>query len=321
MTQHTDALSAVLRMVRLRATVYFVREMPAPWGIDIPRQPHGPLHLVLEGSCLIEHEGRAVRLEPGDAVLFPDGAAHTVRDRAETRPVPAAEISPRLMNGAEVLDAPPATRLLCGHFERDKRFDHSMFLELPQMLLVRDAFDPRHATGLGAAVTLLASEAGEPAPGASVVADRMGEVLFVQVLRAWLAAQAPSRGILAAMADTRLSRALRHIHEQGHSGIDLEGLARVAGMSRTSFALRFGEVMDTTPAAYLTGWRMLQAREMLALTELPLAAVAEQVGYAAEAGFLKAFKRECGQNPGTFRRRMQADGAGKRRAAGQGAPQ
>jgi len=305
MTLETDALSAVLRMVRLSACVYFGRDMAAPWGIDVPRQPNGPFHMVLEGRCVIEHAGQRVQLGAGDAVLFPNGAAHIMRDRSDSTVVPAARIMPQLLDGAHAAAHPFATRMLCGHFERDTRLDHPMFRELPQMLLVRNVFDSRHAPGLGAIVTLLASERAGGAPGASVVADRMGEVLFVQTLRAWLAEQAPARGFLAAMADARLSRALGHIHQQSGSGIDLDGLARIAGMSRTSFALRFRDVMGIPPAAYLTRWRMLQARELLTTSDLPSAAIAERVGYASEAGFLRAFKREFGESPGGFRRDAQ----------------
>lgn len=331
-----DALSAVLQMVRLKACVYFMRDLLGPWGMEIPRQPHGPFHMVLRGTCLLEHGGTRLRLTAGDVVLFPDGAPHALRDREQTPLRPAAEVFPHLVsapaaaagnaagnggrngggngagNGAEA----GATRMLCGHFERDRRFDHPMFRELPPMLVVRNVFDPGHAPLLGTAVTLLTQEGGTTRPGASVVADRMGEVLFVEALRAWMAGQRPGRGFLAAVTDPRLARALTHIHGNAGREIDLGGLARVAGMSRTAFALHFSDVMGTTPAAYLTRWRMLQALEMLTLSRLPVAEIAERVGYSSDAGFIRAFKRAYGENPGALRRSLASGGEDTARAAG-----
>ena len=77
-------------------------------------------------------------------------------------------------------------------------------------------------------------------------------------------------------------------------------------MSRTSFAVRFREVMGTPPAAYLTEWRMLKARRLLLNTELPTAEIVAQVGYGSDAAFLRAFKRRFGEAPGKVRR-MRTD--------------
>jgi len=300
-----DALSAVLRMVRLRACIYFVRDMPAPWGLDIPAQMTGPFHMVLAGRCLMEREGEAVWLEAGDAAIFPHGNPHCLRDRPDSPAQPAAQVMPALLSGSGPATGPAATRMLCGHFEIDRRFDHPVLRELPPSLIVRNVFDARHAPGLGQIVSLLSQEAEMSGPGAAVIADRMGEVLFVLALRSWLADQAPREGLLAAMADVRLSRALDHIH--GHAGqeIDLETLARIAGMSRTAFALRFRDVTGTTPAAYLTEWRLMQARELLAGSDLPMAEIADRVGYKSDASFLRAFRRIFGDSPGAFRRRIR----------------
>ena len=45
-----DALSDVLKMVHLRACIYFVKDMPSGWGMEIPATANGPLHMVLDGS-------------------------------------------------------------------------------------------------------------------------------------------------------------------------------------------------------------------------------------------------------------------------------
>jgi AraC-like DNA-binding protein len=81
----------------------------------------------------------------------------------------------------------------------------------------------------------------------------------------------------------------------------VQSLANVAGMSRTAFAVRFKELVGTTPLDYLNGWRMRVARQALTESDERLARVAERVGYLSETAFSAAFKRVTGQSPGRFR--------------------
>lgn len=99
-----------------------------------------------------------------------------------------------------------------------------------------------------------------------------------------------------------LSRALGHIHQNARPGLDLVALARVAGMSRTSFAVRFREVMGTPPASYLTVWRMLKAHRLLQQTELSLSDIVNRVCYRSDAAFVRAFKRRFGDTPRKVRK-------------------
>lgn len=86
-------------------------------------------------------------------------------------------------------------------------------------------------------------------------------------------------------------------------------LSREAGLSRTRFAMRFRELMGTSPLAYLTSWRLLSAKSWLARTDDGVAAVAGRVGYQSEAAFNRAFTKRFGVGPGAFRRRSRAASA------------
>ncbi|NKB58002.1 MAG: helix-turn-helix domain-containing protein [Alphaproteobacteria bacterium] len=85
----------------------------------------------------------------------------------------------------------------------------------------------------------------------------------------------------------------------------LADIAKAVGMSRSGLAVRFKELVGDTPMNYLTNWRMLRAKEFLKSGDLPLMAVAEQVGYTSEAAFSRAFKREHNQSPSAFRRSVK----------------
>ncbi len=301
-----DALSDILRMVHLKACIYFVKDMSPPWGMDIPVAANGPLHMVLQGTCYLRCNGQEYQLQEGDAILLPHGTNHQMLNSTSTIPEPGPEVMMRLMNEVDTEAVPGSTRMLCGHFEWDETFDHPFFRELPDLIVLRSALNNGNADRFRSIVELIAAEATSNDPGGSAIADRLGEVLIVSMLRTWLAEQQSERGMLATLGDPRLSRALQHIHKSPDQEVDLNTLAQIAGMSRTSFAVRFREVMGTPPAAYLTEWRMLKARRLLMQTELSTADIVSRVGYGSDAAFLRAFKRRFGETPGKLRRAQNA---------------
>ncbi|MGO7259096.1 AraC family transcriptional regulator, partial [Rhizobium brockwellii] len=70
-------------------------------------------------------------------------------------------------------------------------------------------------------------------------------------------------GWLRAFGDDRIAPALRLMHGDPSRSWQLGELATAAGMSRTSFALRFKTVAGVAPLTYLTGWRMRLAEREL----------------------------------------------------------
>jgi len=297
-----DALSDVLRLVQLKACIYFIRDMPTPWGMDIPRSVTGPLHMVLQGECLLRCDGKDYPLQAGDAILLPHGASHQMLDSPVTVPEPASVVMEQLFDEQCSPGNTSFTRMLCGHFEWDGACDHQIFKELPDLIVVQNVFNTKSAAKFKQVIELITTEAGEKEPGSSAIADHLGEVLFVIMLRAWLLENMPHKGLLAAIHDVRLTRALSHIHTNPASEIDLQVLAQIAGMSRTSFAVRFRDVMGITPAAYVTEWRLMKARELLLQGDLPVSLIVERVGYRSDTTFVRAFKRRFGETPGKTRR-------------------
>jgi len=306
MDEPGDALSDVLRMVHLKACIYFVKDMPAPWGMDVPATANGPLHMVLAGQCVLRCDDREIPLQAGDAVLLPHGTRHQMLDNPLTVPEPGPEMMQRLMSEEHTETASVSTRMLCGHFEWDGAFDHPFFRELPELIVVRGVFDNQDADRFRTIVELIAKESTDNDPGSSAITDRMGEVLFVSMLRTWMVENKPDKGVLATINDQRLSRVLRQIHKNPNMDLDLNSLAHIAGMSRTSFAVRFREVMGTPPASYLAEWRMLKARRLLLQTKLPTSEIVNRIGYGSDAAFARAFKRRFGDTPGKLRREQSA---------------
>ncbi|WP_414442107.1 AraC family transcriptional regulator [Burkholderia sp. 22PA0106] len=146
-------------------------------------------------------------------------------------------------------------------------------------------------------------------PGQATVISGLAQLLFVQTLRAYLAhAPHDDRGWLKGFGDARLSVALRCIHGDPARNWNLEALAKEAGMSRTSFAVRFREMMGVPPLTYLTQWRMHLARRAIR-AGVSTAEAAAAVGYSSESAFRSAFKRVMDVAPGQYRRTAEVGDA------------
>lgn len=106
--------------------------------------------------------------------------------------------------------------------------------------------------------------------------------------------------------DARVARALELLHGEPDKRWTVERLARDVGLSRAAFARRFARVCGCTPLHYLTQVRLALAVDLLESTDQALAELALRVGYTSEFAFSRAFKRQHGVAPGTFRRRQRA---------------
>jgi AraC-like DNA-binding protein len=109
-------------------------------------------------------------------------------------------------------------------------------------------------------------------------------------------------GWLFAIADKQLCSAMNAMHEQPAYRWTLKTLAERAGMSRTTFALRFRETVGSSPMEYLTRWRMLLAGDRLKKTNESVSRIAVMLGYESESAFSKAFRRTMGCSPRQYAR-------------------
>jgi AraC-like DNA-binding protein len=132
----------------------------------------------------------------------------------------------------------------------------------------------------------------------------LAHMMLVQALRLHLAEGSRGRiGWLFALADRQMNAAISCMHDNPAFGWTLQMLAERAGMSRSSFALRFKEKVGTSPMEYLTRWSMLPAGDKLANSSDPVSAIAPALGYESESAFSTAFKRVMGCSPREYRSR------------------
>lgn len=274
---------AVTRPLKMIALVAGSAEVSA----DGPGGPDGP-----------------VRLEPGDVVLLTGRTSLEVRGGMGDGPV--AELVPEA--GFDSLALEGADRdvddvLVGGWIQVNPAGSALLGAALPSLVHVRAASPT--AAHLRALVDRLFEEASRGRLGADFAIRQNGQLLLLEVLRAYLEQERLPVGWLRLLADDQLAPALRLVHEQPGRRWGLEELARAAGMSRTTFAERFRAAAGTSALAYVTRWRMLLAQRALRDPEVRVASLAAQLGYGSESAFSNAFKREVGESPLHHRRRLR----------------
>ncbi|CAM4023575.1 AraC family transcriptional regulator [Bordetella tumulicola] len=293
-----DPLAEVVTL--LQPTARFSKQVvgAGPW--QIRRSDAGqPFYcVVLEGGCrltLDRHE--TIVLQTGDFVLIP--AALGIAMSSLEPPTGTADAMPVALGqglfriGAQ--EGPTDLRILAGHCSFGSPDVALLVSLLPQLVHVRG--EQRLAT----LVQLVGDESREQRPAREVVLARLLEVLLIEALRS-TAGTTASPGLVRGLADVRLAASIRAMHEQPTRAWTVVELAKQAALSRSSFFERFNRAVGLAPMAYLLGWRMALAKDLLRRNEGGIAEIAERVGYGSASTFSVAFTRYVGQPPTQYAR-------------------
>lgn len=309
-----DALSQILRSLRLSSGLISRGHFTAPWAVHTPAAPHAIFHAVVEGRCVARRDAdlQAVGLEEGELVLFTHGDGHVVGDAEGTRSRPVGGLPSQQVGGLVQVEhggGGALTRVLCGRFSLQHAAAPLEEL-LPPVIVVRRQ-QSRMVEWLDTTLGLIAWELDHRRQGSDVILTRLTDILFVQVLRTYALGLRPGEGgWLGAVHDARIARALALLHEAPEQPWTAELLARRVGMSRSAFYARFTELIAETPARYLVRWRVRTSIDLMARQELSALEVAERVGYSSEDAFARAFRRVTGQTPSAWRKVQPSSGAG-----------
>jgi AraC-like DNA-binding protein len=320
-----DALSDLLRTVRLTGAVFFSLDVRSPWVAETPPakecQPFVmptaqhviEFHVVTMGSCfggLLDK--RPIQLEAGDIVIFPQGDAHVMSSAPGMREPPDMALYQGL-EGAQLPftltlgePGPPTSHLVCGFLGCDSRPFNPLLEALPRMLHFRGGATHRDgslAHFIGAAI----DESKNKRAGGESILSRLSELMFLEVVRNYLASLPEEEtGWLAGLRDPYIGKALNLMHGQPTFPWSLESLAEEVGLSRSGFSERFSHFVGVPPMHYLTNWRIQLAACLLCNGVETVAQVAARVGYDSEAAFNRTFKKVIGAPPAAWRRKQTA---------------
>ncbi|MFJ9106618.1 AraC family transcriptional regulator [Streptomyces sp. NPDC102283] len=325
-----DVFDELLRGVRGSGAVFGRSVLRAPWSVRFTDGAYLTLCLPMRGGGWIVPEGgEPLRVRVGEAAIVRGPAPFVFTDDPEngtgtgrgdgvravgrgaapnTAPAPGPGPGSGYGSGPGSESGPGPgsgfpTVLLAATYDVRAQVPQRLLQALPPALVVPDEQDCAPLRDF------LEGQIGGGRPGEQIVLDRLLDWLLVCTLRDWFdRPEADPPGWYGALGDQVAGPALRAMHgDPAHPWTTAE-LAVRAGVSRTTLAKRFTELVGEGPVAYLTAWRMTLAADLLTRPELTVAAVARRVGYADAFGFSAAFKRLRGESPTAFRRAAAAAG-------------
>ncbi|WP_368497373.1 AraC family transcriptional regulator [Herbiconiux sp. A18JL235] len=278
-----DALGELL--ARLRWTATSTDESRLGRGDRVAHDGDSvTLHQVLAGSVRVDRDGRAVEIAAGDLLLLTRGGAHTVT-ACDDAALFTVEL--RLDDGASAIAA-----------------------ALPEMLvtccfLVREPL-------IAQLLELMREERGAGRPGAAAMTTALANVVAAAAIRAWIESGcADPSSWLVTLRDPHIARAVEAMHAEPGRHWSVEGLARLARSSRSSFSERFRATVGEPPLRYLARIRMDRAKELLGRERWSVGQTASVLGYCSEVAFSRAFRRHAGDSPSAWRQRALEAGAAR----------
>ena len=310
-----DPLSSLVDAPRGRGSFLLRVPMARPWCIRVRDEAPLTVVAVSDGAAYFSREPEApLPLARGDLLLVRGPAPYDVSDMPGRDPT--AVILPgnrsETPDGA-TLDLPMShglrtwgndpegeDALLVGNYASVGEVGARMLGALPAWLVIRD--DDWDSPLVG----LLLDQLEQDGPGQASLLDRLLDALVVSAVQHWATTADALPPWLRAGDDQEVAQALALVHEHPGAPWTLVSLARQVGLSRSGFSRRFTAAVGESPIAYLAGWRLALAADLLAGGDDTVSAISRAVGYSSPFTFSDAFKRSYGVSPVEHRRRGRA---------------
>lgn len=300
----------LIRGVRAHGSLFGSSTLSPPWALHFVDGAPLTLCTVLTGAgWIVPEHGPPELLRTRETIVVRGPATFTFVDEVGTQaePITCGEHCATPDQGGtrhrlgwrdSTGDDRDATTLIVGAYPVRGEISRRLLDALPVVLRVG-------AGGTADAVLdHVAAEVAVDTPGQQVVLDRLLDWMLVCTLREWFdrpGGEPPAWW--AAQGDPVIGAALRLLHAEPAAPWTVAALAERTGVSRSTLAKRFTDLVGQPPLTYLTHWRMTLAADLLVEQEAAtVAQIARSVGYADPFGFSAAFKRVRGVNPSEFRR-------------------
>ena len=295
-----DPLSDVIALLRPGAAMSKPISGRGRWGVRYAAHNAPGFTIILDGECWLSFDGdEPMRVRKGDFLLLPSTPSFTLSSHPGIACTLGNPMEAPIRHGEQ--DGDPDFVSLGGTF-RIEQVNAPLLLALLPSLIYIPASGGR-SERLSRLIELIMDECGHDDPGKEMVLHRLLEVLLVEALR-WrgIGADDARAGLLNGMRDPLLARVLRTMHADVRANWTVAALAKIAGLSRSAFAARFGEVLGCGPIEYLARWRMALAKDSLLRGAKTLDRIADEIGYESASAFSTAFRKRLGVSPGKFAR-------------------
>jgi AraC-like DNA-binding protein len=264
-----DRLSTLLAQFGMHATTIFGGVLSADMAFDATDRT-AKLHLLRSGDAAfqLDQQKPVVITEPS-LLFIPRPCGHSLSASSEQQ-----------------------VELVSAALSFDGGLDNPLTTALPAYVVMPLA----DLAMLSGNLNWLFDEAFAQHCGKNAVLNRLFELVVIQLLRYMMANRSVSTGMMAGLADLRLSKAVTLMHDQPAKAWSVSELASAASMSRASFAAKFHKVVGITPADYLVSWRVSLTQKLLREGR-PIALIADEVGYESPSALARTFRRKTGNSP------------------------
>lgn len=303
-TAHWQLASLLRVQPELQQICRFGAQWTSPHGPD--ENGSAPFHIVTKGACRLVVGSASFRLEAGDVAIVPHGGAHTIQALSQTGQAAAQpmHIAPRCSDAIVAksnTDAEPETGLICGRLHFELAHDNLVLAMLPD-IVVFAAEDGGDARNFRMLVDMIRAELDHDRPGAALVAGSLANAMLTFVLRAQLERAHGEKGISALLRGKQTARAVAAMLKTPGRAWTLDELAEHAGASRATTVRLFQRATGLSPLAFLADLRLTLARNRLRATNIPIAVIAQEVGYGSETAFSRAYRRRFAGTPAQDRK-------------------
>ncbi len=271
-----DRLSSLLERFRVRTHLF--HNGPLCGVTHYAALPgRGFLHVLRRGEMVLTHRPRSgapkrIEVREPSLLFYPRPLAHDFHNAP-----------------AEGCD------FTCAAVEFQGGENHPLARALPPVVVLPLA----QVAGLAHTLDLLFAETEQVRCGHRLLADRLCEVLLLQLLR-WLLDHPEQSGmptgLLTGLSHPQLAKTLVALHERPGEAWTLPRMAAEAGMSRSAFAAAFKLHVGEGPAEYLAQWRLAIVQTELR-KGVSLKAAAEQLGYSSASALSRVFAQKVGASP------------------------
>lgn len=314
-----DALSMLLEDVHLYQTQYYYVRGHGQWAFSLDKKDCIVFYLVLAGGLRLSVDELNREASSSDLMMIPSGQNHVMRSLDASKLAPV-DLSPLLVGESALpvelgqveplssANPAPMTEMVVIVCHYDREITRPLLTTLPKILPETQAHQAQRLMMLEIGTKFLSLESSQNRLGKTTIINRLASILMIECLRTYIEDLPEATGSwLKALKDPYLSKALAVMHDSPDNNWTIHKLAEVAGMSRSSFAEHFREIVGVPPLTYLTDYRLRLSARYLRLQENSISRISELVGYASDSTFSQAFKRVYGMSPRKYRQQFRGE--------------
>jgi AraC-like DNA-binding protein len=297
-----DPFADLINLLRPRATLWGRIKGTGRWGVSFRKRDDLLFCWVEAGECLLTRPHTdPVLLRTGDFAFIRTSSPFTLTSDPELEPEDSEAIVAATESTELVLGQPTGicATLRCGRFVFDTANETLLWTLLPSLMHI--AADQQISWRLRSLLKMNDAEGQHPGPGSDLVVSRLMELTLLELLRSEVVMLRPgTKGLLSGLADPVIAKSLSAMHREVAGIWTVAKLARVSGVSRSTFATRFRTVMGLGPIEYLADWRIALGKDDLARGTITIGEIALSVGFHSSSAFSTAFTRAVGCSPKRF---------------------